>query len=72
MFWGRWIGQPQRLLIMFLAVMLAIAGTLVWLGWRLLEQDRDLSRQNIAGDLFNTDNGGCRVEAGQLQLVFGR
>ena len=37
----------RRLLGLFLAVMITMTAALGWLGWRLLEQDRDLSRQRI-------------------------
>ena len=36
---------PRRLAALFLALTLAPAGGLVWLGWRLLEQDRALEVQ---------------------------
>lgn len=36
---------PRRVVVLFLALTLAPAGGLVWLGWRLLEQDRALEAQ---------------------------
>ena len=44
---GNWFRPPQYLLALFLAVTLAPGVTLVWLGARLLQQDRDLERQQI-------------------------
>ena len=38
-------GPPRRLAALFLALTLAPAAGLVWLGWRLLEQDRALEAQ---------------------------
>jgi signal transduction histidine kinase/tetratricopeptide (TPR) repeat protein len=40
-----WLSPPRRLMALFLAVTLAPAAGLVWLGWGLLEQDRDLETQ---------------------------
>jgi len=40
-----WLNPPRRLLALFLAVTLAPAAGLVWLGWSLLEQDRQLEMQ---------------------------
>ena len=40
-----WLSPPRRLLALFFAVTLAPAAGLVWLGWRLLEQDRQLVTQ---------------------------
>jgi signal transduction histidine kinase len=42
---GAWLSPPRRLLALFLAVTLAPAAGLVWLGWRLLDQDRQLEVQ---------------------------
>jgi hypothetical protein len=48
---------PLQLRLVFLAVMLLLASTLGWLGWRLLSQDRELAkqrtteRQEVAADL---------------------
>jgi len=41
------VDPPRRLLTLFVAVMVAIAAALGGLGWHLLNQDRDLSRQRI-------------------------
>ena len=38
---------PNRLLVLFLAVIVLPAGALAWLGWRLLEQDRALLNQRV-------------------------
>jgi signal transduction histidine kinase len=43
----QWFEPPRRLLGLFLAVMVTMTAALGWLGWRLLEQDRELSRQRI-------------------------
>jgi signal transduction histidine kinase len=43
--WLLWLRPPRRLLVLFLAVTLAPAAGLVWLGWRLLEQERALEAQ---------------------------
>ena len=41
-----WRGTSRiRLTVMFVAVLLPPAVTLIWLGFRLLEQDRDLQAQ---------------------------
>jgi signal transduction histidine kinase/tetratricopeptide (TPR) repeat protein len=40
-----WLSPSRRLLALFFAVTLAPAAGLVWLGWRLLEQDRQLEAQ---------------------------
>ena len=45
MSWLAWLHPPRRLLVLFLAVTLAPAAGLVWLGWRLLEQERALEAQ---------------------------
>jgi len=42
-----WMRPPRHLLALFLAVTLLPAAGLVWLGWRLLEQDRDLEAQRM-------------------------
>jgi signal transduction histidine kinase len=48
---------PLQLRLVFLAVMLLLASTLGWLGWRLLAQDRELAkqrtvdRQEVAADM---------------------
>ena len=43
--WLAWLRPPRRLLVLFLAVTLAPGAGLVWLGWRLLEQERALEAQ---------------------------
>ncbi len=40
-----WLSPRHRLLALFFVVALAPGAGLVWLGWRLLEQDRDLETQ---------------------------
>ena len=55
--WKQWFGPGRRLLSMFLAVALLLGGTLLWLGWQLVRQDRELTaqrlqeRREIAADL---------------------
>src|SRR5882724_7796310 len=55
--WRKWLGPGRRLLSMFLAVALLLGGTLLWLGWQLVRQDRELTtqrlqeRREIAADL---------------------
>ena len=60
MWLSRWFRSPRYLLTLFLAIMLVLAVTLGWLGWRLLEQDRSLQNQRAqqrlddAADLLAT------------------
>ncbi len=42
-----WIRPPRHLLWMFLSITSALAAALGWLGWELLRQERELSRQRI-------------------------
>ena len=42
-----WLSPPRRLLALFFFVTLAPAAGLVWLGWELLEQDRELEAQRV-------------------------
>lgn len=44
---SRWFHPPHRLLSLFLSITLALAVGLVWLGWRILQQDRALEGQRI-------------------------
>jgi signal transduction histidine kinase len=48
-----WFRSPRYLLTMFLAIMLVLAASLSWLGWRLLKQDRALESQRIQERLDN-------------------
>src|SRR5713226_3141100 len=50
---SRWLRPPRYLLTLFLAIMLVLAATLGWLGWRLLEQDRALENQRTQERLDN-------------------
>ena len=43
-----WLRSPRQLRFVFLATMLLLAGTLGWLGWRLLQQDQQLAAQREA------------------------
>ncbi len=42
-----WIRPPRHVLPLFLAVTLVPAAGLVWLGWRLLHQERELADQRV-------------------------
>jgi signal transduction histidine kinase len=48
-----WFRSPRYLLTLFLAIMLVLAASLSWLGWRLLKQDRALESQRIQERLDN-------------------
>jgi integrase len=48
--WLAWLRPPRRLLVLFLAVTLAPAAGIIWLGWRLLEQERALEAQRRPHD----------------------
>ena len=50
---SRWFRPPRYLLTLFLGIMLVLAATLSWLGWRLLEQDRALENQRTQERLDN-------------------
>ena len=47
MWFAHWLEPPRRTLAVFLGLMLVFGGTLGWLGWRLVEQDRSLERQRV-------------------------
>ncbi len=53
----KWIEPSRHLLILFLATALLLVGALLWLGWQLARQDRELAdkrlqeRQETAADL---------------------
>ena len=38
--------DPRRLLVLFLVATLVPAASLVWLGWRMVQQDRTLEGQH--------------------------
>src|SRR5215470_16853637 len=48
-----WFRSPRYLLTLFLSIMLVLAASLSWLGWRLLKQDRALESQRIQERLDN-------------------
>jgi signal transduction histidine kinase len=50
---SQWFRSPRYLLTLFLAIMLVLAASLSWLGWRLLKQDRALESQRIQERLDN-------------------
>jgi len=56
----QWFRPPRHVLVLFLAVTLLPAVGLVWLGWRLVEQDRALERQRVQERL---ENAGDRMAA---------
>jgi threonine/homoserine/homoserine lactone efflux protein len=39
--------SSKRLMTMFLAVAMLLAGTLLWLAWQLARQDRELASQRM-------------------------
>lgn len=43
----RWLEPPRHLLVLFVGIALLLAGTLGWLGVRLLRQDRALEAQQV-------------------------
>jgi signal transduction histidine kinase len=43
----QWFGPSRRLLFSFLAVAVALAGVMLWLGWKLVRQDRELAAQRL-------------------------
>jgi signal transduction histidine kinase len=49
----QWFRSPRYLLTLFLVIMLVLAATLSWLGWRLVEQDRALENQRTQERLDN-------------------
>jgi hypothetical protein len=42
-----WLRPPRYTLPLFLAVILGPAAVLIWLGWRLLDLDQALARQQV-------------------------
>src|SRR5512140_470774 len=44
----------RRLQAMFLAIAALLAGTLLWLGWQLSQQDRELAAQRLQERVENT------------------
>jgi signal transduction histidine kinase len=54
---AKWLEPPRHLPILFLATSLLLVGALIWLGWQLARQDRELAdkrlqeRQETAADL---------------------
>jgi len=45
--WKESLGAGRRILLMFLAVALLLGGALLWLGWRMVRQDRELAEQRL-------------------------
>ena len=58
--------QAPRLLLLFGAVLVGTAVALVWLGWRLVRQDRLLERQYLQQHLETTGERLGALLAGQL------
>ena len=52
----RWFRPPYHLLSLFLSITLLLAVGLVWLGWRILQQDRALESQRIQERLTQVAN----------------
>jgi len=48
---ARWLRPPSRTLTVFLCLMLILGGSLGWLGWQMLKQDRALERQRLQESL---------------------
>lgn len=42
-----WLGPPRGLLFSFVAVAAVLAGVVLWLGWKLVRQDRELAAQRL-------------------------
>jgi signal transduction histidine kinase len=53
MYVRHWIRAPKHLAVLFLAATVVPAAGLAWLGWWLLQQDRDLETQRIHERLDN-------------------
>ena len=45
--WRGWLGPSRRILSMFLALAMLLSGTLLWLGWRMVRQERELAGQRL-------------------------
>jgi len=43
----KWLEPPRHLLILFLATALLLVGALLWLGWQLARQDRELADKRL-------------------------
>jgi hypothetical protein len=65
---SEWLRPPNRLLVLFLAVIVLPAGALAWLGWRLLEQDRALLNQRVQEHL---ERDATRVSAEVRRQIDG-
>jgi tetratricopeptide (TPR) repeat protein len=64
-----WFRPPRRLPLLFLAIAVAPAVALAWLGWRLLEQDRALEAQHIHERLENAaDLAGVQLRQAQAEI----
>ena len=66
---GQWFRAPRRLPLLFLAMAVAPAVALLWLGWRLLEQDRALEAQRIHERLESAaDLAGAQLRQAQAEI----
>ena len=45
--WKQWFGPGRRLMAVFLVVAVILAGTVLWLGWQLARQDREVAAQRL-------------------------
>jgi dipeptidyl aminopeptidase/acylaminoacyl peptidase len=48
MLFGDWMRAPRRLRLVFVSVMLLLTAALGGLGWRLIEQEREIAHHNMA------------------------
>src|SRR5512136_1489142 len=69
---GAWFRPPRPLLVAFLAFALVPVAALVWLGWRLLEQERALERQRAHESLQSAADRIGATLARQLTEIEGR
>ena len=51
---GPWLRPPRRTLAAFIAMTLALSAGFVWLGWRLVAQERTLARHRLQERLGHT------------------
>jgi len=66
---SRWLGAPRGLLILFGTVVALPAATLVFLGVRLLQQDRELARQRRAEVLQQSSDRAVRALGDDLAAL---
>ena len=61
-----WLGASRRLILSFVLVLLVPAGAVVWLGARLIEQDRALASRQLRE---RRESAADRLIAGLEQAV---